>query len=166
MVKFDIERINAESPYRVKCVKGENEFRFTTDYGIDYNVCFLEDDFLQCAKSYQLIISNISNKKSPRDSKLRETITIIIYNFFDNINPALFYFCDTTDSKQRQRARLFQYWFNSATRVKEYICITAVLPDEDNVDNFTAIIVRADNPLLKEIAAEYTETIQLLRQKP
>lgn len=166
MVNLNIERINANSPYNVCYGADVDAVKFTTDFGVDYNVSFLKDDFLQTTDSYQLIITNVNNKKSPRDAKLRQTILAIIYEFFESLTPALFYFCDTFDDKQSQRNRLFAYWFNSSPRIKDYISMRATIPEEDGVMNFTAIIVRIDNPRLESILAEYTETIKLLSQKP
>ena len=38
--------------------------------------------------------------------------------------------------------------------------------DADGIQNYAAIIIRLDNPNLKSIVAEFTETIQMLSQKP
>lgn len=38
--------------------------------------------------------------------------------------------------------------------------------DDDGIENFAALIVRKDNPLLNLIVSEFTETVQLLSQKP
>ena len=40
------------------------------------------------------------------------------------------------------------------------------LKDEEGIENYTAIIVRNDNPELSAIIAEFTETISLLSSKP
>lgn len=42
----------------------------------------------------------------------------------------------------------------------------ADIRDTDGVQNYAAIIVRLDNPKLKSIVAEFTETVQILSQKP
>ena len=40
------------------------------------------------------------------------------------------------------------------------------LVDADGIVNFATIILRNDNPHLSEVITEFTESIQLLSQKP
>ena len=44
--------------------------------------------------------------------------------------------------------------------------LASSLKDEEGIENYTAIIVRNDNPELSAIIAEFTETISLLSSKP
>ena len=44
--------------------------------------------------------------------------------------------------------------------------MSADIRDADGIQNYAAIIIRLDNPNLKSIVAEFTETIQKLSQKP
>lgn len=44
--------------------------------------------------------------------------------------------------------------------------MSADIRDADGEQNYAAIIVRLDNPHLKSIVAEFTETVQILSQKP
>lgn len=44
--------------------------------------------------------------------------------------------------------------------------LTSSIVDEDGVVNFATLILRNDNPLLAEIVAEFSESVQLLSQKP
>lgn len=80
-----------------------------SDFNIEFVIDFMEDDLLKSALSYQLLIGNIGNKKSPRDLKVRDTILIIIEDFFMNNQSALLYICETGDGKQMARGRLFAY---------------------------------------------------------
>lgn len=47
-----------------------------------------------------------------------------------------------------------------------FTMISSSIVDEEGVVNFATIILRNDNPNLSEIIAEFTESIQLLSQKP
>ena len=38
--------------------------------------------------------------------------------------------------------------------------------DEEGIVNFATLILRNDNPLLAEVVAEFSESVQLLNQKP
>ena len=40
-------------------------FRFVTDFGVIYYVSFLEDELMLSDESYQFIIANTNNRKSP-----------------------------------------------------------------------------------------------------
>lgn len=124
------------------------------------------DDILLSQNSYQLIIANINNHKSPRDHKVRDTIIAIVDEFFRNNNSTLLYICETGDSKQSIRSRLFEYWFSTYNRKALFTMISSSIVDEEGVVNFATIILRNDNPNLSEIIAEFTESIQLLSQKP
>lgn len=77
-----------------------------------------------------------------------------------------YYICETGDNKQRMRSRLFEYWFSTYNRKALFTMISSSIVDAEGVVNFATIILRNDNPELSEIIVEFTESIQLLSQKP
>ena len=166
MVKLNLERLNTLSLYKVTYSEEYDDYRFVTDGGIVYSVGFEEDSILQSGESYQFIIINLTNKKSPRDTKLRETVMELIYAFFDSNNSALLYICETGDGKQGMRSRLFQYWYETASNKSHYIYITASLTDSDGIINHAALVLRTDNPDAEAITSEFTASIRLLSEKP
>lgn len=99
--------------------------------GIHYSVGFMEDDILLSKDSYQLIIANINNHKSPRDYKVRDTILSIVDEFFNTNNSTLLYICETGDNKQRMRSRLFEYWFSTYTRKSQFTTISSSIIDDE-----------------------------------
>lgn len=109
MNKLSLERINQLAAYEVEQCGKDGFFQFFTDSGIHYSVGFMEDDILLSKDSYQLIIANINNHKSPRGYKVRDTILSIVDEFFNTNNSTLLYICETGDNKQRMRSRLFEY---------------------------------------------------------
>lgn len=111
------------------------------------------------------MISNVNNKKSPRDSKVRDTIRIIIEEFFHQNNSTLLYICESGDGKQYSRSRLFDYWFATYTQSNRFLFISTSITDEEGIDNYAALIVRKDNPLLSMIITEFTNTVQILNDK-
>ena len=163
---LSLKRINENSSYPVETTGEDGFYQFFTDGGVHYSVGFMEDDILLSQNSHQLIIANINNHKSPRDHKVRDTIIAIVDEFFRNNNSALLYICETGDSKQSMRSRLFEYWFSTYNRKALFTMISSSIVDEEGVVNFATIILRNDNPNLSEIIAEFTESIQLLSQKP
>ena len=138
MVDLNLDRINSHSPYVVTASEGSMSFQFVTDFGVTYNVSFLEDELMLSDESYQFIIANTNNKKSPRDSKMKQTIMAIVHEFFECSNTTLLYICETG----------------------------ADIRDAEGIPNYAAIVVRLDNPRLTSVIAEFTETVQLLSQKP
>lgn len=163
---LSLKRINENSSYPVETTGEDGFYQFFTDGGVHYSVGFMEDDILLSQNSYQLIIANINNHKSPRDHKVRDTIIAIVDEFFRNNNSTLLYIYETGDSKQSMRSRLFEYWFSTYNRKALFTMISSSIVDEEGVVNFATIILRNDNPNLSEIIAEFTESIQLLSQKP
>ena len=101
ILHLSLERINSgETPYQVEPTEQNGFYQFFTDGGVHYSVGFMEDDVLLSKNSYQLIIANINNHKSPRDRKVRDTIVSIVDEFFRCNNSTLLYICETGDNKQ------------------------------------------------------------------
>ena len=166
MNELSLSDINGKSPYRVLKGEGCASFRFFTDSGVQYAVDFIPDDLITEGESYQLIIANLNNRKSPRDLKVKDSVLIIIDEFFDKNQSTLLYICETGDGKQSMRNRLFEYWFNSYNRKMLFTLLTTSIVDEEGEVNFATLIVRNDNPKLPEIVAEFSESVRLLNQKP
>ena len=57
----------------------------------------------------------------------------------------------------------------SLKRINEsalFTMLTSSIVDEEGIVNFATLILRNDNPLLAEVVAEFSESVQLLNQKP
>ena len=124
------------------------------------------DDMIIQEGAYQLIIANLNNRKSPRDTKVKDTIMSIVEEFFDKNQVALLYICSTGDGKQAMRSRLFGHWFEGSDTKLCYSTMSTSLVDADGVVNEATIIVRNDNPNMIKLINEFSETAQLLSQKP
>ena len=166
MQSLSLEHINEKSSYQVEPTDKDGCYQFFTDGVVHYFIGFIEDDVLFVKNSYQLIIANLNNHKSPRDSKVRDTIVSIVDEFFNRNNSTLLYICETGDDKQRMRSRLFEYWFSTYNRKALFTMMSSSIVDADGIVNFATIILRNDNPHLSEVITEFTESIQLLSQKP
>ncbi len=165
MNSLSLHAVNASSSYEVSAVN-DGCYQFLTDYGVHCTVEFVLDDSLLSHETYHLIIVNVNHQKSPSDVKVRDTIIAIIDEFFVENNTTLLYICETGDKKQALRNRLFERWFSTYERKAQYTFVASSLKDEEGIENYTAIIVRNDNPELSAIIAEFTETISLLSSKP
>ena len=163
MVNLDLEIVNKLSPYPVK-VRTEKVYYFKTDFGMLCTIMFMEDYSIWETGAYQFIINNESNTPSPLDTKLRDTVFILIEAFF-NVNPEiLLYICETGDGKQEFRSRLFVRWFNTYSGRDAYILETAEVKDGET-NNFAALIVQKSNPKRSKILSEFDETISILTHK-
>ena len=165
MNSLSLHAVNASSSYEVSAVN-DGCYQFFTDHGVHCTVEFVLDDSLMSRETYHLVIVNVNHQKSPSDVKVRDTIIAIIDEFFIENNTTLLYICETGDKKQALRNRLFERWFSMYKRKAQYTFVASSLKDEEGIENYTAIIVRNDNPELSAIIAEFTETISLLSTKP
>lgn len=68
---------------------------------------------LKMQNHMSFLSSNVNKIPSPRDLKMRDTVMLIIENFFNMNEAALLYICESGDGKQHMRSRLFEYWFSS-----------------------------------------------------
>ena len=71
---LSISEINKKADYSVERDEITGSYDFTTDYGVQISIDFDDDFMITSSVSYQLIIGNANNKKSPRDHKLQRTV--------------------------------------------------------------------------------------------
>ena len=166
MNTLSLKRINESAPYSVAEGESVGTFRFFSEKRVHYAVDFSPDDLIRTGDSYQLIIANLNNKKSPRDIRVRDSILAIVDEFFNKNQSTLLYICETGDGKQGMRSRLFEYWFETYRYKALFTMLTSSIVDEEGIVNFATLILRNDNPLLAEVVAEFSESVQLLNQKP
>ena len=75
------------------------------------------------------------------------------------------YVCDSANSQQAMRSRLFLRWFNSYSRNESFIIKIAVINDEGE-DNYVAMIVQRSNSQIDEILKYYEDEIAMFTNKP
>lgn len=165
-MKLSAQRINEISPYAVWETEEEGFVSFITDAGVLYSVGFDLSDIIVGYDSYQFSIVNVNHLKSPRDSKLKDTIMAILYDFFASNNEAMIYLCETEDEKQSMRSRLFQYWAISSDIKNEVTILSTCITDEEGIKNHASLILRVDHPFYNEILADFNRTVKLLNNKP
>lgn len=166
MVNISAERINKVAPYKVVEKDDPGYVYFTTDHGVRYRVGYEYTEMVSCVETYEFVIINVDHLKSPRDSKLRDTIMAIVYDFFQSSELAMLYICETGDEKQSMRDRLFRYWASKNPRFESFSVWSATVKDEDGMTNYATLILRNDNPKMEEAAAEFAATVKLLNSKP
>lgn len=166
MLKLSLQQINSRSPYQVSNGGSIGLFKFASDSNVLFGVAFEKDNLLRTGESYQFAITNYEGKKSPRDPKVRETILAIVEEFFAENQAALLYICETGDGMQKMRNRLFRSWFGVYGENDDYLYLPMVVFDDEDNENYTALILRKDHPHFKEVVSEFTQTINMLNNKP
>ena len=161
---LDLNFVNRFASYKVWTENGK-DYLIETNRGNIFVVGFMDDYSIWPTGAYQFTINNQSHLPSPNDRKLRETILLLIEAFFAANPDILLYICETGDGKQTFRSRLFVRWFNTYNRRDDYVMQTAEV-EEEGTKNFAALIVQKSNPRLREIIAEFDETISILANKP
>jgi len=161
MVKLEVQQINLLSPYIV--FYSGDDLSFTTDYGIQYAIDF-DEDTNPYFKAFWLNLTNLSERPSPGDKKIAQTIICIIEEFFRQNPDILLYMCSTEGGKQAQRARLFLRWFNGAEQQKHYVARSVELRGEEGRMEYVVLIVQRSNPQLAEILATFDEETAMFNE--
>lgn len=165
MIQLDLLKLNKISPYKVFPSSRKGYYGFVSKSGVEFAIGFELDDFIS-SDSYQLIIVNANHKASPRDKYVRDTIFAIVSEFFRLNNVTMLYICESGDSKQAMRSRLFTYWFSEFIDKGKYTLLQSSIVDDEGIDNFFAIISRNDNPNLKNVISEFYDNVMFFSQKP
>ena len=165
MQTFNLDRLNLHSPYTVWHSKNDS-LVFLTDYNVQFRIVFTRNtDIWQDEEAYEFGLFNDNSKASPNDPKVRQTIQCIIEEFFLTNPNILLYQCETGDCRQAIRARLFYNWFNKYENKEHFFTQVSIL-QEDNIDNYIAIIVQKSNPNLKRILNDFDSFIGFFNKKP
>ena len=160
MNPLDLTRLNFRSPYMVW--ENERGFSFKTDHGIFYSAEFDREISNLNVVAYWFNLTNNSQKNSPNDEKIRETVVCVIEEFF-RVNPdILLYICDTANNQQAMRARLFLRWFNKFAESKDFVIKTAEVKSEEESD-YVALIIQKSHPSFDDIIALFESEITMFQ---
>ena len=161
---LNIARINQRVPYDV-WQTSEGDFNFLTEFDVLYRISFRIEQTIWDDGAYEFSITNLNQKSSPNDKKLRDTIFVIIEEFFASNPDILLYQCETGDNRQDMRDRLFLKWFREYEHSdKFFIKVSTIIAEE--VKNYTAMIVQKDNPQLNNIIKDFDEFVGFFQNKP
>lgn len=166
MNALDLEALNSSAPYEVYWHEASHTYRFISDYDVVLAIGFDEDDIIETAESYVFSIINVNNVPSPRDMKMRDTVLLIVENFFKMNQAALLYICESEDGKQQMRGRLFEFWFSTYRLKDTFLLMPVSVVDMEGVENFAALIIRKDNPKFVDVVSEFSNTVAMFRVKP
>lgn len=164
MKQLNTNLINRYAPYKVEFDK--DAYIFETDYDIQYAVWFERDPVSESMPAYWFNLTNRSLKASPGDVKIRNTVILIIEEFFRSNPDILLYMCDSANDQQAMRSRLFLRWFNAYGRQEEYYTRTEMVKDGME-ENYIAIILKRTHPHFLSVVDVFDKQIAMFRaQKP
>lgn len=155
MNPLSLERINRQSYYEVKSEMGG--FSFVTEAGIQYIVHFTEEFSLGGCQTYQFMFSKLTKEHSSFDHNVKSTLVTIVKEFFEENHDVLLYICDTSDSREASRDRLFRHWFRQFAETSEYAFYSANAQVEGE-GFFAAIIVEKNNPKIDDIKNDFEKS--------
>ena len=127
---------------------------FVTEKGIEYSVHFTEEFSLGGCETFQFMFSKLTKEHAPFDMRIKQTLIIIIEEFFNVNHNVLLYICDTSDKREAFRSRLFGRWFQQFAEKEEYVFRSANAQVEGE-GFYAAIIVEKRNPLLPQIVEDF-----------
>lgn len=163
MKPLPLKKINEKAPYTVKLL-GENSYCFTTDYGIYYEIGFIQDYMLDIDNVYQFFLLTKNGVKPVKDPKILVTVYAVLEEFFQEGNLILDYVCDTNDGRQEARSRLFYYWFDVNPKSPGFTC-SRIITSCDGVGYYAAVVVRNDNPHYRECMEAIDSFIKNINDK-
>jgi hypothetical protein len=163
MNQLSLSCINAKAPYKVSF--DGKQFLFVTQYGIHYEIRFFDEQPIGGCETWQFSFAKAEETPAPEDPYVRFTLFAIIDEFFvKNVNVML-YICDTSDSREAARNRLFIRWFKQSAQPDRFTIRSANATIEGQ-GFYAAIIVENSNPLLTDITADFDQTAVTLTNKP
>ena len=157
MQSLDLTRINAHAKYIVWQTK--DEYLFETEHGILYSVSFDEECNFNFP-AYWFNLTNLSQKKSPGDAKIEQTVICIIEDFFRQNPDVLLYMCSTANEQQAMRSRLFLRWFHGNEQQQAYYIKTAIVKGE-GLSEYVAIILPRSHPQFRIIIQHFNNQVNL-----
>jgi hypothetical protein len=137
------------NPYSV--FEDNDGYYFITDHNVKYKIIF--DSLGDLFKEYPLLHGRIfsfsfhpvHSEIIPRrfDPRVKDTLSFILFRFFENKKNLIVFVCDSMDGKALCRKRLFESWFakmNDGSLEKYDGCIAEGRKEE--IQN--SVLVRAD----------------------
>ena len=163
MKQLNIDRINAKAPYKVS-IDGK-QLVFETQYGLHYEIRFFEELPIGGCETWQFSFAKAEDTRTPEDPYVRFTLFAVIDEFFAENENVMLYICDTSDSREAARNRLFIRWFKQSAEPDRFTIRSASTTIEGQ-GFYAAIIVENSNPLLTAVTADFDQTAISLTNKP
>ena len=145
-------------PYQLKDVK--NGFAFETDFGVTYEISFIDDSdylfessFINSVFSFS--ITHVAGQIQQKDPRVEQTILNALFLTFESSpDTVINYVCSLDDDKEVARNRLFQNWYLKIGKESfEKL-------DHSNPENrvYSSVIFRRNHPAKEEIKRMFRQT--------
>jgi hypothetical protein len=162
------------SPYSYELIVGyEMLYIFKTDYEVLYEVRFKPTPYLFSSdKPYAndayefsiIVIDNPNHVSPPFDNRIGETIAKVFDDFYSKFGNAInLYICASHDNRQSVRFRKFSGWFATFGSNK-YFKFESFVTDAEGKKFPLALIIKSDNPYLKEIVDSFVDVINFYQK--
>lgn len=143
---------------------GSYSFSFITTQGKKYEIGFIQDLMISDEGVYQFFITTEDQFKTVLDSKIRQTVLVVIEEFFKNEGAVLDYICATEDHRQASRDRLFHQWYTNSLE-KEQFHLRNMSIAIDGTEYFASVIMRNDNPRFEAMTEAIDRFIEDFQDK-
>ena len=143
---------------------GSYSFTFVTTQGKKYEIGFIQDLMISDEGVYQFFITTEDQFKTVLDSKIRQTVLVVIEEFFKNEGAVLDYICATEDHRQASRDRLFHQWYTNSLE-KEQFHLRNMSIAIDGTEYFASVIMRNDNPRFEAMTEAIDRFIEDFQDK-
>ena len=160
---FSLAELNKKSPYMLES-SGSYSFSFITTQGKKYEIGFIQDLMISDEGVYQFFITTEDQFKTVLDSKIRQTVLVVIEEFFKNEGAVLDYICATEDHRQASRDRLFHQWYTNSLE-KEQFHLRNMSIVIDGTEYFASVIMRNDNPRFEAMTEAIDRFIEDFQDK-
>ena len=113
------------------------------------------------------VADNPTGRRPPLDKLVAPTIAAIVNDFYRKSSLAITIFiCDTHDLKHAARWRKFNSWFVHFSEMSPFHRVDDSLWDESNdVSVRCAVLVKLDNPYIKDISLAFIDLMNDYRGK-
>lgn len=160
---FSLAELNKKSPYMLES-SGSYSFSFITTQGKKYEIGFIQDLMISDEGVYQFFITTEDQFKTVLDSKIRQTVLVVIEEFFKNEGAVLDYICATEDHRQASRDRLFHQWYMNSLE-KDLFHLRNMSIAIDGTEYFASVIMRNDNPRFEAMTEAIDRFIEDFQDK-
>ena len=160
---FSLAELNKKSPYMLES-SGSYSFSFITTQGKKYEIGFIQDLMISDEGVYQFFITTEDQFKTVLDSKIRQTVLVVIEEFFKNEGAVLDYICATEDHRQASRDRLFHQWYMNSLE-KDQLHLRNMSIAIDGTEYFASVIMRNYNPRFEAMTEAIDRFIEDFQDK-
>ena len=149
MIQISLSNINLRAAYHVTS-PDNGQFVFTTDQGKTYKIGFIQDYMISDDGVYQFFINTEDEFKTAPDKRVRQTVMVVLEEFFRQKEVVLDYICDTGDNRQAARSRIFNSWFRLFAN-QNLFTLRPMSVKAEGIEFFAAVVLRNDNPRFSNI---------------